>query len=355
MKAAILRSFGEPLRIEETADPKPNAGDVVVRVIAAPVLGYMKDVLSGKRNYPLLLPLAPGNGPIGKVIALGPDATRLKLGQLVFCDPTVRSRDDSVSPDIMLQGLIAPGEGPQRMQAYFRNGSFAQQMLLPMENATALDGMDDIDPLRLCWMSTFLVPYGGLLASGLQAGETVLISGATGHFGGAAVAVALAMGASLVIAPGRNQAALKELVRRFGPKVRTVVLTGNELEDRQSMQRAAGCPIDRMLDILPPINNAAPVRAAALAVRPYGTIVLMGGVDANLDLPYKEIMRNCITIRGQFMYPRNAPRRLAALIRAGSLSVDDLDTKAFGLADVNAAIEHAAATYGPWRKTVIQP
>lgn len=38
------------------------------------------------------------------------------------------------------------------------------------------------------------MPYGGLLAADLRPGETVPISGATGHFGSAAVAVALAMG-----------------------------------------------------------------------------------------------------------------------------------------------------------------
>jgi alcohol dehydrogenase len=354
MKAAVLSQFGEALRIEEIPDPKPGAGDVVVQVLATPVLGYMKDVLSGKRNYPLLLPLAPGSGAIGKVLAVGPDATRLKPGQLVFCDPTVRSRDDSVAPDIMLQGLIAPGEGPQRLQTYFRNGAFAEQMLLPLENATALDGLEEFDPVQLGWMSTFLVPYGGLLAAGLQAGETVLISGATGHFGGAAVAVALAMGAALVIAPGRNEKALDELSQRFGPRVRTVQLSGNELEDRQQMQRAAGIAIDKVLDILPPINNASPVRAAALAVRPYGTVVLMGGVDADLDLPYKEIMRNCITLRGQFMYPRSAPRQLSALIRSGLLSLQDLGTTTFVLNEINTAVEHAAASYAPWQKTIIK-
>jgi alcohol dehydrogenase len=116
------------------------------------------------------------------------------------------------------------------------------------------------------------------------AGETVLVSGATGHFGSAAMAVALAMGAACVVAAGRNRQVLD-------------------------------APIERVLDMLPPIRDAAPVRAAALAVRPHGTVVLMGGVDAPLDLPYKEVMRNSLTVRGQFMYPRDAPRRLAALIR----------------------------------------
>jgi hypothetical protein len=45
---------------------------------------------------------------------------------------------------------------------------------------------------------------------------------ATGSFGGAAVAVALAMGAGCVVAPGRNEAMPGELVRRLGPWVRPV-------------------------------------------------------------------------------------------------------------------------------------
>ena len=51
-------------------------------------------------------------------------------------------------------------------------------------------------------LNVLLVPYGGLLAADLRAGETLLVSGATGNFGGAAVAVALAMGAACVVAPG---------------------------------------------------------------------------------------------------------------------------------------------------------
>lgn len=54
----------------------------------------------------------------------------------------------------------------------------------------------------------------------LQAGETVVINGATGSFGSAAVAVALAMGAARVIATGRNSAALDALAARYGSRVR---------------------------------------------------------------------------------------------------------------------------------------
>ena len=106
----------------------------------------------------------------------------------------------------------------------------------------------------------------------------MLVSGATGNFGSAGVAVALAMGAGCVVAPGRNEQVLDDLARRFGHRLRPVRLTGNEDEDRRRMRLAAPGPIDCVLDILPPSVAATVARAAVMAVRPYGRVVLMGGV-----------------------------------------------------------------------------
>ena len=64
------------------------------------------------------------------------------------------------------------------------------------------------DPARWAALTVHAIPYGGLLAGGLAAGETPLVSGATGNLGSSAVALALAMGAGRVVAPGRNEAAL---------------------------------------------------------------------------------------------------------------------------------------------------
>ncbi len=96
-----------------------------------------------------------------------------------------------------------------------------------------------------------------------------------------------------------------------------------------------------------------------MAVRPYGRVVLMGGVGMlggdGLDLPYPWIMRNGITIRGQWMYPPEANVRLVGLIRSGLLSLDNFDVAAFDLEDANAAVAHAAANGGPFKLTVIRP
>ncbi len=362
MKAAILKAFGTPLAVETMPDPVLGTGEVIVDVVAAGVLPYANEVFSGARNYLLDLPVVPGTGAIGRVRATGPDATHLAAGDWVCCDPTVRSRDDALSPDITLQGWSARGEGGLRLQKHFRHGPFAERMMVPTENAIRIGPIDAAAAGAWCALNLLLVPYGGLLAANLQAGETLLVSGATGNYGSAGVAgvaVALAMGAGCVVAPGRNEAVLADLVRRFGARVRPVRLTGDEAADRERMRQATPGPIDCVLDLLPPSASTIPVRAAAMAVRPYGRIVLMGGVGmlggAGLDLPYPWIMRNGITILGQWMYPPVAVIRLASLIRAGLLTLDLFEVTEFALDAANQAVAHAAAHPGPFQLTVIRP
>ncbi|MEH2542983.1 MULTISPECIES: zinc-binding alcohol dehydrogenase family protein [unclassified Bradyrhizobium] len=359
MKAAVLNAFGSPLAIETLPDPLFGTGEVIVDVMASRVLAYANEVLGGQRKYLMELPMVPGPGAIGRVRTTGPDATRLRPGDWVYCDPTVRSRDNALSPDIALQGLTAGSEGGLHLQRYFHNGAWAEQMRVPTENAVPIGDIDEKDAGRWCALGTLLVPFGGFLAAQLQAGEIALVNGATGSFGSAAVAVALGLGAQCVVATGRNEQALAELTRRFGGRVRTVPMRGHEADDRARILQAAPGPIDCVLDILPPAANAAQVRTAIMAVRPYGRVVLMGGVGllggVGLDLPYPWMMRNCITLRGQWMYPPHAAALMTGLICAGLVNLDHFEITVFGLDRANEAVAHAAAHGGPFKMTVIQP
>ena len=103
MKAAILKAWGSPLAIETLPDPVLGTGEIIVDVVATRVLSYANEVFSGERKYLLELPVVPGPGAIARVRAVGPDATHLATGDWVYCDPTVRSRDDALNPDITLQ------------------------------------------------------------------------------------------------------------------------------------------------------------------------------------------------------------------------------------------------------------
>ena len=259
----------------------------------------------------------------------------------------------------MLQGWSARGEGGQKIQQYHLNGSFAEQIRVPTENAVAMGDIDPAEAAAWCAINTLLVAYGGLLAMELKAGENLLVSGATGNFGSSAVLAALAMGVSKVIAPGRNPRVLQELRKRFGSRIETVTLSGVADEDISAMKSAAEGPIDAVLDLLPPSAPASAARNAIMSVRPYGRAVLMGGVGMlggdDLALPYPWIMRNLITIKGQWMYEPQAVYMLVGLIRAGLLDLSHYAVTEFALSDINRAITHAAENSGPFKLTVIRP
>jgi alcohol dehydrogenase len=355
MRAAVLKSFGSPLVVEEVPDPVLGTGEVIVDVAAARVLAYAGDVFSGKRRYLLTPPVIPGAGGIGRVRSVGPDAASLAVGDWVLCDPTVRSRDNAQAPAIVLQGLTAGDERGLRLQQYFHDGSWAERVRVPTENAIPIGPINEAQAAAWSTLGSYLVPYGGFVAAGLQPGEIVVINGATGAFGSAGVAVAMAMGAACVVATGRNPEALDDLARRFGARVRTVRMAVDEESDRKQILQAAPGPIDCVLDLLPPAATAAQVRAALLTVRPYGRVVLMGGVQEEVEIPYSWLMRYCVTVQGQWMYSRESISRLVALVRAGLLRLDESDIKSFKLDDVNDAIAHAETNAGPFKASVLCP
>ena len=359
MKAAILKAFGSPLAIEAMPDPTLGTGEVIVDVVAAPVLSYTNEVFSGERNYLLTLPVAPGCGAIGRVRAVGPDATRLAPGDWVACDPTVRSRDDALSPDITLQGWSARGEGGLRLQKHFHHGSFAEQIRVPTENAIRSALLmrpmprDGVRLVRsLCPMAVFLPPTCRQAKPFWSAAPPAISAAppSRSHW-------------QWVQPASSRRAETKRCCRIWlvvsAPASAPVKLTGNEDDDRERMRQAAPNPIDCVLDILPPSATTTVTRAALMTVRPYGRVVLMGGVGMlggpGLDLPYPWIMRSCITIHGVWMYPPEATTRLARLIRSGLLSLDHYEVTKFALDHANEAVTHAAANSGPFKMTVIQP
>ena len=358
MKAAVLHTFGTPLQIETLPDPVLGTGEVVVDVVAAGVASYTAGVLSGARNYALELPVVPGPGGVGRVRATGPDSTKLNVGDWVFVDSTIRSRDNIANPEQILLGWTYRTEAALPLHRYYHHGSFAEQMLVPTENATPIGDIEAADAGRWTALGRLLVPFGGLLAGALEAGETLVVNGATGGFGGAGVTVALAMGAGRVVATGRNAKTLADLTQRLGPRVRTVQFTGDETENRRLIGEAAEGPIDMVLDFLPREASAAQARAAVLGVRLGGRVILMGGLrgeEGNLGLNYNWLMHNETTVRGVWMYRKEAIPRMIQMIRSGLIDLGQFEMTEFGLEDANNAVAHASAHAGPRDITVLRP
>ena len=268
-RALIVTSTTTPPTVQTIPTPQPGPGSAVVRILAANVLSYMRQIYNGERRYPFPMPLVAGTSAIGRVAAVGPDATLLRRGMLVLVDCTVRGRDDATA--VFLSGIHEGfSEGSRTlMGGEWRDSTYAEYAKVPLETCEVLDegrllGRMGYEAADLAFMSALMVPYGGLRDIDLKAGETVIVSPATGAFGGAAVLTALAMGAR-VIAMGRNVEALERIKKR-SERIESVPITGDVLKDSEALKRFG--PVDAFFDISPPeAGKSTHIKSGILALK----------------------------------------------------------------------------------------
>jgi len=369
MKAVVLESHSKPVQLQDIAVPTPTNGEVVVKVLVLYLLPYEKNILDGSAGYPLPLPFTPGGSCIGRVHATGADSTIFKEGQLVFCDPTIRARDDASS-----QFLLGINEGVtdgsrHLMNDVYRNGSMADFVKMPLENVYPLDEEALLDPdgfalTDLPQLQACMIPFGGLNAAGVKVGDTVVVAPATGKFGGSAVMVALAMGAR-VVALGRSEENLAKLKKSFPyPNLLTVKVEGNETGDTESIMKVLkGKPADVYIDFSPGAAAAGgktPTHIATCihALKRGGTALLMGGIFGNIEIPYGEILFKSVSVRGNFMYERDQVQQLLKMAETGHFKLmksAGLKTITFGLDQIGEALEVASQHPGWGTNVAVTP
>ncbi len=127
--------------------------------------------------------------------------------------------------------------------------------------------------------------------------ETVIVAPATGAFGGAAVLVALAMGAR-VIAMGRNVKVLEQVAAR-SERVKAVPITGDMQKDAEALQKFG--PADAFLDISPPAAaKSTHIKSGILSLRQSGRVSLMGGFREDISIPHGVVMHRNLVLRGKW-------------------------------------------------------
>jgi NADPH2:quinone reductase len=212
-KKVVVSEFGEtPLdaiehfvSLEEQLPPDPadlDPADVVVAVRSAAV-GWVDLLMSsGQYQHMASPPYTPGLESAGVIVWAGPMATGVRVGESVIVD-----------------GVLA---GPRSKGAYQAYGGFASYMVAPSNAVMPLPARLSFDQAA-SFLGNYETAYHCLIARGqLRAGETVLIHGASGSTGLAAVHLAKLIGAT-VIATGRSLAKL-ETIRAHGADhlVRTI-------------------------------------------------------------------------------------------------------------------------------------
>jgi NADPH2:quinone reductase len=199
MRAVLCKEFGPPesLVVEEVADPTPAPGQVVIDVHACSV--NFPDTLMIQNLYQFKpnLPFSPGGEVAGVVSAVGEGVTGLKNGDRVFASTGF--------------------------------GGLAEKV--PVAATGAIPVPDGID---LVHASGFLYAYGTSLHAlqdrgQLQPGETLLVLGAAGGVGLAAVELGVVMGATVIAAASTEEKL--ELCRQYGAK-HTINYAEDDLKTR---------------------------------------------------------------------------------------------------------------------------
>lgn len=175
MRALTCTAFDEPetLTVTEQPTPGPGPGEVLIRVHAASVNYPDALMVQGKYQVRPPLPFTPGAEAAGTVETVGEGVTHLKVGQ--------------------------------RVAAFTGTGAFATHLIAPA--AATLPIPDDLD---LNVAATLPLAYGtamhALIDRGqLKAGETLLVLGAAGGVGLAAVMIGKALGARVIAAASTQE------------------------------------------------------------------------------------------------------------------------------------------------------
>jgi alcohol dehydrogenase len=346
---------------EETPEPPVRPGAVLVRLEAASLVSYLGGYLSGRMpsHHPPRGTFTPGTNGVGVIEQVGPGVYGLRPGQRVLMTGYLTAAENVAEPAEALLAMTADPAGEALLNDW-PDGTLAELAVVPAATVTPVPAdLQAVPGARLAVLTRCLVPYGGLLRARLTPGETVVVNGATGAYGRAAVHVAVAMGAARVVAAGRNQEVLDQLP---SPGCVTAVRLGGDaaadataLRDAAAGDRAAastgadGWPAgaDCALDMVGDADSPEATLATLGALRRGGRLVLMGSMSVPLPIDYTELMISRREILGNFMYPPGAPARLMQLAASGQLNLDRIDIVCYPLAELPTAMDHAAERGAP--------
>lgn len=168
MKAVVVHKYGGPevLKFEDCPDPAPGAGEVLVRVAAASVnpLDYKRRAGLTADYYPIHFPGLIGVDMAGTVVKIGPEVEGFSVGDRVF------AMADNTYAELCVVSAAILAKVPKGLD-------LIQAAALPLVTITGNQLLS---------------------ATGIKAGQTVLVAGAVGNVGRSAVFTAKERGATVI-------------------------------------------------------------------------------------------------------------------------------------------------------------
>lgn len=260
MKAIRVHEFGGPevLKLEEVPTPKPGKGEVLVRVHAAGVNPYDTYMRNGTYAIKPPLPYTPGSDAAGVVEAVGEGVTKVKPGDRVYTAKTV-------------------------------TGAYA-------EYALALESQLNPLPEKISFPqgAALWVPYGTAYTAlhhhaYAKAGETLLIHGASGGVGSAAVQFGRAMGMTVIGTAGTDKGLA--LVKKEGAHFAFNHTKPDNAEE--ILKATGGRGVDVILEMAAHINLATDLKLLAQN----GRVIVIGN-RGEITINPRELMARRGVARG---------------------------------------------------------
>jgi NADPH:quinone reductase-like Zn-dependent oxidoreductase len=318
MKAVVLRALGPPenLQLEEIPDPTPGPGEVIVGLKAA-ALNH-RDVWIRLGQYAgIKLPIVLGSDGAGEVAAVGSGVDPALVGRAVVIDPSL-----DWGPDERAQGRSF------RILGLPDQGTYAERVKVPAANVHD-------KPSHLTFEQAAALPLAGVTAyravatrARVQAGETVVVTGAGGGVSSFAVQFAHALGARVLVTS--RSAEKIERAKALGAEGGIVSTSADWVKAMGKLAGGEGPDV-----VIDSIGGDTFVQALALA-RPGGRIVTYGSTTGAANgVEVRRIFWKQLSILGSTMgTARDFAEMLALVQRARILPAID---RIFPLADAAGA------------------
>jgi len=300
MKALLSREPGPPetLSLEEVADPVAGPGELLVRIHACAINYPDVLIIEDKYQFRPARPFAPGGEVSGVVEAVGEGVGDWNVGD--------------------------------RLIAYHGHGGLAEKVAVPAAHAFPLP-----DAHSFSEGSTLLITYATVIHAlwdrgQLKSGETLLVLGAAGGIGLAAIELGKARGARVVAAVSSEEKA--DATRRAGADLAIVYPQG---------------PFDRD-------SQKALAEQFKAAVGPAGADVILDPVGGD----YAEPALRSIAWEGRYLvigFPAGIPKLPFNLMLLKSCDVRGVFWGAFAARDPKANAAHVAELFRLWSEGKINP
>lgn len=269
MKAIVVREWGPPevMKLQDVPDLSPGAGQVLVRVKAVGVNPVETYIRAGSYARKPNLPYTPGSDAAGIVEAVGPNVTSVKKGDRVYTHGTAG------------HGAYAEATLCEESQVH----SLPERLSFPQ-------GAGIGTPYSTAWRAL-------LLCAAARPGETVLVHGASGGVGIAAVQIARASGLRVIGTAGTGEG--MKLAREQGAHE---VLNHREPDYfTRILPMTGGRGVDIVLEMLANINLDRDLDLLAL----HGRVMVVGN-RGRVEIDPRKLMSKDGTILAMTMFNATA-------------------------------------------------